>query len=313
MKKIITLTLNPALDKSIIVPEMVPEKKLRSVDVKVEPGGGGINVSRALHKLGGNSQAVYLSGGFTGKQFEKLLGEENIDSVALPIGGDTRENFIVVDAKSNQQYRFGMEGPAVTESEWQQTLDYISKQDAMGYIVASGSLPPGVPVDFFGRLAVIAKQKKAKLIVDTSGEPLQHAVQEGLFMIKPNLDELSKLYGKEELKADEIVAAARSIIAKGGCEVMVISMGKEGAILVTAKEEMQVKPPTVTVNSTVGAGDSMVAGMVLALERGWDWGAVLRYGVAAGTSATMNYGTELCKKEDTDQMFESITFAAPAP
>ena len=306
MAKIITLTLNPALDKSIEVPELVPEKKLRSLNVKVEPGGGGINVSRALHKLEGNSEAVYLSGGFTGKQFEKLLAEEGISSVALNIQGDTRENFIVVDAKSNLQYRFGMEGPAVDENEWQQTLDHISKQNDISYIVASGSLPQGVPVDFFGRLAIIANQKNAKLIADTSGEPLQHAVQEGLFMIKPNLDELATLNGKKELDHEEIISAARKIINSGGCEVMVVSMGKDGAILITAKENIQVKPPPVKVNSTIGAGDSMVAGMVLALSKNWKWEAVLRYGVAAGTSATMNHGTELCKKEDTDQMFEKM-------
>lgn len=306
MQKIITLTLNPALDKSIEVPELVPEKKLRSLNVKVEPGGGGINVSRALHKLEGNSEAVYLSGGFTGKQFEKLLTEEGVASIALNISGDTRENFIVVDAKSHQQYRFGMEGPEVSESEWQQALDHISKQDNVSYIVASGSLPPGVPADFFGKLAIIAKQKNARLIADTSGEPLKYAVHEGLFMIKPNLDELATLNEKKELDHNEIISAARKIIANGGCEVMVVSMGKDGAILITDKENILVTPPAVKVNSTVGAGDSMVAGMVLALSKKWDWESVLRYGVAAGTSATMNHGTELCKKEDTDQMFEKM-------
>ncbi len=306
MKKIITLTLNPALDKSIVVPEMVPEKKLRCLDVKVEPGGGGINVSRALHKLGGNSEAVYLSGGFTGKEFEKLLAAEQITSVVFAIGAGTRENFIVLDASASLQYRFGMEGPAVLESEWQQPLNYISQQEDVSYIIASGSLPPGVPVDLFGRLAVIAKQKKARLIVDTSGDALAHAVNEGVFLIKPNLGELSALYGKKGLVAAEIVSAARSIIAKGGCEVMVVSMGADGALLITATENIQVKPPPVKINSTVGAGDSMVAGMVLALSKGWNWEAVLRYGVAAGTSATMNKGTELCKKEETDQMFEKI-------
>ncbi len=306
MQKIITLTLNPALDKSIEVPELVPEKKLRCRNTKIEAGGGGVNVSRALHKLGGSSKAVYLSGGFTGKQFEKILAEEGVVSVALPIAGDTRENFIVVDTQSNQQYRFGMEGPSINGSEWQQALDCIATQEKMDYIVASGSLPPGVPDDFFGRLASIAKKKNAKLIVDTSGEALQHAVKEGLFMIKPNLEELGTLYGKKTLTGDEVVSAAKSIINSGGCEVMVISMGKKGAILVTADKDVQVAPPAVEVNSTVGAGDSMVAGMVMALLNHWDWEAVLRYGVAAGTSATMNHGTELCKKADTDDLFEKM-------
>ena len=306
MEKIITLTLNPALDKSIDVPQLLPEKKLRCLNVKVEAGGGGVNVSRALHKLGMDSEAVYLSGGFTGKQFEKLLLAENIHSVMLPIQEDTRENFIVLDDSSNLQYRFGMEGPAVAESEWMQALEYISRQENIGYIIASGSLPPGVPNDFFGRLAIIAAQKKARLIVDTSGEPLKYAVQEGLFMIKPNQGELSNLYGKDDLSADEILEAARSIISKKGCEVVVVSMGAKGALLVTADEQFTVLPPPVTVHSTVGAGDSMVAGMVVGLVRGWKWKQILQYGVAAGTSATMNRGTGLCKKEDTDRMFEEM-------
>jgi len=306
MNKIITLTLNPALDKSISVPELVPEKKLRCTDAKVEPGGGGINVSRAIHKLGGKSEAVYLSGGYTGKHFEELMTAENIVSVILPMREATRENFVVLDASANLQYRFGMQGPELSEPEWQQALDHIKEQNEVAYIVASGSLPPGVPVDFFGRLAVIAKQKNARLIVDTSGEALQHAVKEGLFLIKPNLGELSNLYGKEKLAKEEVLNAARSIIAGGGCEIMVVSMGAEGAMLITIDKQLQVKPPDVTIHSTVGAGDSMVGAMVLALWNGWSLEDVLYYGVAAGSAATLNAGTELCKKEDTERLFKQL-------
>jgi len=306
MKKIITLTLNPALDKSISVPQLVPEKKLRCTGSIVEPGGGGINVSRAIHKLGGSSEAVYLSGGYTGKHFEELMAAEKIVSMVLPMKGATRENFVVLDASANLQYRFGMQGPELSEQEWQQALEYIKEQNEVAYIVASGSLPPGVPTDFFGRLAIIAKQKNARLIVDTSGEALQHAVKEGLFLIKPNLGELSNLYGKEKLAKEEILNAARSIIADGGCEIMVVSMGSEGAMLITMDKQLQVKPPDVTIHSTVGAGDSMVGAMVLALSKDWSLEDVLYYGVAAGTAATMNQGTELCKNEDTERLFKQL-------
>ncbi|MEO7530539.1 MAG: 1-phosphofructokinase family hexose kinase [Sediminibacterium sp.] len=306
MKKIITLTLNPALDKTISVAQLVPDKKLRSKYAQIEPGGGGINVSRALHKLGGSSEAVYLSGGYTGKHFEELLIAEGIHSVALPIECDTRENFVVVDDSVNKQYRFGMDGPKVTEFEWQQCLQYIKNQEEITYIVASGSLPPGVPSDIFAQLAVIAKQKKAKLIADTSGDALRFAVKEGLYLIKPNLDELSKLNGKERLNVDEMIGAARKIIYEGGCEVVVVSMGKDGAMLVTKDVKLEVKTPEVTVHSTVGAGDSMVGGMVLALSNNWSLEDILYYGVAAGTSATMNRGTELCKKEDTERLFAKM-------
>lgn len=303
MKKILTLTLNPALDKNITVLKLVPEKKLLCTSVTIEPGGGGINVSRAIQKLGGNSEAVYLAGGFTGNEFSALLSAEKIKSVALPIQGATRENFMVVDHATQLQYRFGMPGPAVEAAEWQQALNYIQEQTAIDFIVASGSLPPGVPADFFARLAVIAKQLNAKLVVDTSGKALQEAVKVGVFLIKPNLGELSNLYGKDTLTQEELPVAARSIINQGGCEIMVVSMGAAGAMLVTKEAQYVVKPPPVTVKSTVGAGDSMVGAMVLALSEGFLPEDVLRYGVAAGTAATMNYGTELCKKEDTERLF----------
>jgi 6-phosphofructokinase 2 len=306
MKKIITLTLNPALDKTISVEQLIPDKKLRSSFSQVQPGGGGINVSRALHKLGGTSEAVYLCGGYTGKHFEELLTKEGVVSVALPVNGDTRENFVVVDDSANKQYRFGMEGPEITKSEWRQALKYISEQPEIAYIVASGSLPPGVPSNVFAQLAVIAKQKNARLIIDTSGAALKDAVDEGLFLIKPNLDELSNLYGKEKLAATEILTAARSIIQNGGCEVMVVSMGKEGAMLVTKDTQLQVKPPDVEVHSTVGAGDSMVGGMLMALSNEWGLEDILYYGIAAGTAATMNHGTELCKKDDTERLFAKM-------
>ena len=306
MKKIVTITLNPALDKSIAVPQMLPEKKLRCTDAKVEPGGGGINVSRAIHKLGGETEAVFLSGGYTGKHFESLLAAEKIRLVALPVKGDMRENFVVLDTSAHLQYRFGMDGPLINEEEWEQVLNHIQNETAIDYIVASGSLPPGVPPDYFSKLALIAQQKNAKLIVDTSGEALQLAVKQGVYLIKPNLGELSNLYGKERLAKDEILIAARSIIEKGGCEIMVVSMGPEGAMLITKDQLVQVKPPQVVIQSTVGAGDSMVGGMVLALSRGWDLKDTLYYGVAAGTAATLNPGTELCKKEDTERIFDEL-------
>ncbi len=303
MSQIITITLNPSLDKSIVVPQLVPEKKLRCTSAEVDPGGGGVNVSRALNKLGVKSSAVFLSGGYTGKKLEELLLDEGVQIMALPIKEATRENFVVFDEEKKLQYRFGMEGAAVTEAEWKAVLDYVSEQTDISYIVASGSLPPGVPVNFFGQLASIAKTIKAKLIVDTSGEALQYAAKEGLYMLKPNLNELSSLTGKDNLVDEEIVSAARTVIANGGCEIMVVSLGGEGAILVTAKEQYKVKPPKVTVMSTVGAGDSMVGGILYALSKGWHYNEVLKYGVAAGTAATLHSGTELCTKEDTDRIF----------
>ena len=303
MQKIVTLTLNPAIDKSTTVKSIVPDKKLRCAEPKFEPGGGGVNVSRAIKKLGGQSTAIYLAGGYSGKHYKHLLDIDGIESCVVKIEGHTRENMIVVDESANLQYRFGMPGPRVSENEWQQCLKLLESTSGIDYIVASGSLPEGVPDDFFGRLAAVAKKLNARLVADTSGEPLRVAMNEGVFLIKPNLGELSSLKGVEELHEEDVVAAAKEIINKGGCEVMVISMGASGAMMVTKDEVLDSPSPTVRKKSTVGAGDSMVAGMVLALSKGWSNMEVLQYGIATGTATTMNPGTELCRKEDVEKLF----------
>lgn len=306
MQKIVTLTLNPAIDKSTSVKAIVPDKKLQCQLPKFEPGGGGINVSRALKKLGGQSTAIYLAGSYSGKHFTHLLEKEDVESFVIEIEGHTRENLIVVDESANLQYRFGMPGPTILAKEWQACLILLEKFSKVEYIVASGSLPNGVPVDFFGRLAAVAKKISARLIIDTSGEPLKHAMNEGVFMIKPNLGELSNLHGVEELHEEEAVQAAKNIINQGGAKVIVVSMGAMGAMLVTKEEVFTSPSPTVKRKSTVGAGDSMVAGMVMALNNGWGWKEVLQYGIATGTATTMNPGTELCKKEDVERLYKML-------
>jgi len=306
MEKIITLTLNPAIDKTTYTAKILPERKLRCTHPTYEPGGGGINVSRALAHLGVSNEAMYLAGGYTGSFFQQLIAQENINSIVIPIKGNTRTNIVVVEESTHLQYRFGMESPPVFEEEWKECLEELEKLNGYEYIVASGSLPAGVPLDFFGRVAAIVKKRKAKLVIDTSGEALQHAVTEGVFMIKPNLNELSSLYGVDELKRDNVVEAARSVIAKGGCEALVVSMGPEAALLITQNENIRVVPPNVEVKSTVGAGDSMVAGILYALSKKWSWSDVLKYGVACGTSATMNDATGLCKKDQVEQIFNQL-------
>jgi 6-phosphofructokinase 2 len=306
MEKIVTLTLNPAIDKSTSVKAIVPDKKLRCAPPTFEPGGGGVNVSRAIKKLGGNSTAIYFAGGYSGQFYQQLLNDEGIDSCVVGIEGHTRENMIVVDEAANLQYRFGMPGPVIKENEWQKCLDLLEASSGVEYIVASGSLPEGVPTDFFRRLACVSKKINAKLIADTSGEPLRSAMREGLFMIKPNLGELSDLHGVEELEEEQVIIAAKGIINSGGCDAMVISMGASGAMLITKDSVFDSPSPTVKKKSTVGAGDSMVAGMVLALSQGRGWLEVLQYGIATGTATTMNPGTELCKKEDVDRLYACL-------
>ncbi len=306
MPSIITITFSPCIDKSTSVPALVPEKKLVCAAPKLEPGGGGINIARAIKKLGGAATAIFPSGGYTGKYFNHLLEEENIDAVIIETRNETRENIIVVDQANNNQYRFGMPGTELAATEWKKCLQAVEEINDVEFIIASGSLPPGVPDNIYALLAKIAKTKNAKFIVDTSGDALKQAVEEGLYMLKPNLGELSFLAGKKELPADEVKNIAREIIAKGGCEVMVVSMGAAGAMLVTREIAEIFTPPAVERKSTVGAGDSMVAGVVFYLAQGKNLLQAVQYGVACGTAATLNAGTELCKKDDADRLYALV-------
>lgn len=306
MPAILTITFSPCIDKSALVNKLLPEKKLRCTSPKLEPGGGGINVARAIKKLGGEATAIYPAGGYIGKLFNELMADEGVSSIITEIENETRENIIILEKSTNQQYRFGMPGTALKESEWQQILKSVEAIKDIQFIVASGSLPPGVPEDIFGRLAIIAKKKKTRFIADTSGEALKHAAGEGVYLLKPNLGELSSLVDKDYLQPDEIADAAKQIIKKGNSEIVVVSMGAGGAILVTKEIVKKIIPPPVSRKSSVGAGDSMVAGIVVALSNGKTLEAAAEYGVACGTAATLNPGTELCRKKDADRIVALI-------
>ena len=303
MSTIVTVTFSPCIDKTTSIKVLVPDKKLQCSPPKLEPGGGGINVARAIKKLGGNAVAIFPSGGYTGKYFNHLLEEANIEAIIIEVQNETRENIIVLDEAENAQYRFGMPGTDLSEEEWMQCLKAVVAIKDISFIVASGSLPPGVPLNVFAQLAKIAKSKDAKFIVDTSGEALREAVNEGVYLLKPNLSELCFLSGKVHLLQHEIEAAAKEIIAAGKCEVIVISMGEEGAMLVTTDVVKIIKPPSVIRKSTVGAGDSMVAGIVYYLSKQKNIIDAVKYGVACGTAATMNTGTELCTLKDAEEIY----------
>ncbi len=306
MPKIITITLNPAIDKSTSVPVLVPEKKMKCTLPVFEPGGGGINVARAIKKLGGNATALYLAGGYTGKFFTQLLDRENIDSIVIEMANHTRENLIVLNSTANLQYRFGMPGPLVEEVEWKKLLDTLEKINGIDFIVASGSLPPGVPVDIYARIASVAKRKGTKCVVDTSGEALQLAAEEGVYLLKPNLGELSSLVGSEEISTGMVDDVAATLIENGRSEVVLVSMGAAGAMLVTKQTVKQLSAPVVKRISTVGAGDSMVAGIIMGLSKGFSILESAKYGVASGTAATINPGTELCRLEDVERLYPLI-------
>lgn len=306
MAKIVTLTFNPCIDKNTTIPSLAPEKKLRCSSPVFEPGGGGINVTRVIKCLGGDSLAIFPSGAHTGSFLQQLMKREGLSFIAVETAAYTRENLIVFDESTRLQYRFGMPGNKITDQECRALLDAVENAEA-DYIVASGSLLPGMPVDIVRNVAQIAKAKGAKLVMDTSGEALRMALDVGVYLLKPNLGELSSLVGQEEVSHETVDHLAREIIGRGQCEMVVVSLGAQGAKMITKDEVFHVIAPLVKGVSTLGAGDSLVAGMTLALSQKKPLKEVLQFGVACGTAATLSQGSELCRAEDVKRLFKIIT------
>jgi 6-phosphofructokinase 2 len=300
---IVTLTVNPALDKSAHFRGLVPEQKIRCEEPRYDAGGGGVNASKAIARLEGESLCVFTSGGPIGLMLEELVRKDSIAFKAIKTTNWTRESFVAVDDNTNSQYRFGFPGSPISETEKNDIIQTIQELKPK-FLVLSGSLNEGLPTDFYQHIAYLAKQSGSKVIVDTSGEALQKVLETGVYLIKPNVGELAKLIGVERLEMDEVVHAAQKLIEKGSAEIVVVSLGPQGAVLVTATQTEFVPAPNVVKKSTVGAGDSMVGAMVWALSQNKNLKEVVQWGVACGSAATMNEGTQLFKLEDAKRLFE---------
>jgi 6-phosphofructokinase 2 len=300
---IVTLTVNPSVDKSTHFSGLIAEQKIRCKDPLFDAGGGGINVSKAIARLRGNSLAVFTSGGPVGEMLKDLVTKEKVTFEAIETETATRENFVAVDDNTNSQYRFGFSGDTLTDVEVEKILATIQNLKPK-FLVASGSLNEGLSSDFYQKIAKIAKASDTKFIVDTSGEALKKVLETGAYLIKPNVGELAKLIGVQRLEMEEVKEAAKKIITQGGAEIVAVSLGPQGAVLVTKDEYEYVPAPNVAKKSTVGAGDSMVGGIVWALSQNKSLKDVIRWGVACGSAATMNEGTQLFKLEDANRLFE---------
>jgi 6-phosphofructokinase 2 len=307
LPRVVTVTMNPAIDASTVVPHVVSERKLRCARPHYEAGGGGINVARAIRRLGGDALAFFPSGGPGGELLERLLDEEGVPRLALPIADWTRENLNVLESETRRQFRFVLPGPFLSEHEWTQCLQCIgSLRPFPSYLVASGSLPPGVPEDFYARLGRVAKERGGRLVLDSSGPPLIRALAESVFLWKPSLREFQEFTGEAGQDESAWRRRARRIVQDGHCDLLVLSLGAAGALWVTRDAEERLASPAVTVLSSVGAGDSMVAGIVWALASGQPVGEAVRFGVATAAAATMNPGTQVCRREDAERLAASV-------
>ena len=303
MQPILTITVNPALDVTTHVRSLEPRRKLRCTDPVMHAGGGGINVSRAIKALGGESQAFVALGGHTGAQFEALLKRAGIAAETWPLTGDTRTSFTVMEDGSGLPYRFVLPGPAVSPAEAEAILDRVDRIIARytGYVVASGSLPPGMPTTFYARLASRTRALGGKFVLDTHGEALRTAAMERPYLIRLNHLEAQELIGGDADRAAHVIA--RELVQGGHAETAIVALGDKGAILSTSNGLVEIAAPHVEMRSGVGAGDSFVGALVLALANGWSIEDAARYGVAAAASAVTTEATELCIREDVDAFY----------
>jgi 6-phosphofructokinase 2 len=282
-------------------------RKLRCTSMRRDAGGGGINVARVVRRLGSEVAAIYPAGGSTGLLLRRLVEQENVRSIAITVAEETRENFTVLEENSGQQYRFVLPGPHLVEVEWRACLSALDAiEEFPAYVVGSGSLPPGVPDDFYAQMARIAKRRGSNMVLDTSGRPLSVALEEGVYLVKPNLRELRELVNAPLLNESEWLAGSRRLIQTGAAEVIALTLGENGALLVTREVALRAYPPDIKPLSAVGAGDSFTGGIVWSLAASRSIADAFRHGVAAGSAAVMNPGTELCHAQDVARLYEQI-------
>jgi len=306
LTQIVTLTINPAVDVSTSVARMVPFTKMRCAQVHRDPGGGGINVARALTRLGLESTAIYPAGGATGQLLATLVEREGVRSIVIPTLNDTREDVTIFDETTREQFRLVFPGARLNDVEWQECLGSIARITPQpAYIIASGSVPPGVPIDFFGRVAQ-ASNARSKIIVDTSGPFLKAALEAGVYLIKPNLREFQELAEITATDEASLIEAGRGLIDRYRIEVIALSMGSDGALLVTRDMALRAKGLPIDPASVSGAGDSFLGAMVWSLVKGNGLEIALRYGVAGGSAALLNPGTGLCRPDDVHRLASEV-------
>lgn len=298
MPDIATLTLNPAIDLWSEAEVVRPTHKIRTANDRYDPGGGGINVARALHALGTEVEAVALAGGVTGDLLGQLLAEAGVAHRLLPIAGRTRINHVVAERRTGREFRFVLAGPPVSAEELAAVERCLDRLDVR-FLVASGSLPPNAPVDTYARLAARVAAKGARFVLDTSGDALTAALDGGhVFLVKPSLGELEHSVGHALREPALQEAAARRLVATGKAAMVALSLGADGALLASAEGIWRRPAIPVEVRSTVGAGDSFLAGLVWSLARGDAPGDALGWAMATAAASLSQPGTKLCTKAD---------------
>jgi 6-phosphofructokinase 2 len=299
---ILTVTPNPALDVWTTTPKFIRGPKLRCTPPEIHPGGGGINVSRVVHRLGGETCALYAAGGRTGETVADGLRREGVPAEGCTIEGATREDFSVLATESGDVMRFVTPGPEVAAGEADDLLARLADQAAAdALVVGSGSLPEGVGGAFWAKAAVLCRRVGARLVLD-SHDDVGPALETGLYCFRETLDAVSGLAGRCLAWPDEAAGWADEQVRAGAAKIVIVTNERAGALMVQEGRRVRVLPPDVEPTSAIGAGDSFVAGFCLGLSRGECPDDALRRAVAAAAGTLLTPGTELCRPDDVDRL-----------
>jgi 6-phosphofructokinase 2 len=302
---IYTVTLNPALDRMLVVERLLEDDTTRIISEQRYAGGKGIDVSRVIKELGGHSVALGFVGGYDGLELEGRLINDGILTRFIRISDSTRVNVILKENSTGRQYVISTPGPTIKPSELGQIYHQILSLRDAEYVVISGSLPRGVSPTIYSQFILATRELGAIVAIDTDGDALREAIEYRPDIIKPNRHELARLLQRELFSIDDIVKGAVEIHNRG-IRYVIASMGKDGLILIAEEKRLYAIAPQVQVESTVGAGDSVLGAFILAHSRGMSIKECLRIACAAGTATAMTPGTELCHRETVEKILESV-------
>jgi 6-phosphofructokinase 2 len=310
MSNILTVTMNPALDVLTSIDKVSDTHKMRCGPTLKHPGGGGVNVARVLHRLGAKCAALYLAGGVTGERHHKLMHIEQVRCHVIPIDEETRESFSVHETSSGNDFRFVLPGPTMSATDYETCFDYVAQHMPKQFLVISGGLAPGVPSDFYARLAALAKQHGVRMVLDTNGPALVEALKVGVHLFKPSLRELRDLTGHALPDEASQLLAAQQLVQSGQTNIVALSLGSGGAMVVSATEQWRARSVKVDVQTTIGAGDSFVGAMVWSLGRGDSLVKAFQYGMASGAAALLSPGTSLSQAADVHYLLPQVVIEA---
>ncbi len=301
---VLTVTLNPSVDVSYAIDRLVEDRKIHASAYRLDPGGNGINVARALTRLQVPAHAVFVAAGETGALLERLVTRQIAHPHPCRVDGETRINVTIEQRDPRAQYEVIGLGPVVDDAALGAVAAEVGTRSDGGYVALTGSLPPGVPDDTYERL-MRTLGRGVRVVVDMQGDALARAVASRPFLVKPNRYELEELSGHPLPSLDDVEREARALRARGVAHVCV-SLGADGALLASADGVRYARPPAVKVDSTVGAGDSMVAGLIAAFAAGADADRALRLGLACGSATAAQPGTELFAGNEIDALADRI-------